>query len=338
MIHTKPPLTGKLSIYSDVFEFARTSTGKRDSVTAVLLYTVCPAAARLYLSDIPPIEVPDITTNALVNYCIGGTWETAVRQSGLEKTLPQIERYIAKISPWRRRWPGMNFDAELDLLWERDSTMYLFGLQPGMNKLGGSWESVLEFVCTTAFLLPDWESGMQMRPNEQRTIRLSRKWVILSAPGLPNNCEIGYPIWCWDVESGKGKRMYIGLLEAAGQHNWLRHGPVAQSRLANGEEWPGGRPNVYTLDRPTGAVHGQTSVSPATALDLAADIFHSICDGPCFAQAYYDVNVCLYACGYKHVCLDEQIPRDLPKRQETKFISALRSDKVRQKAQFQAPE
>jgi hypothetical protein len=44
----------------------------------------------------------------------------------------------------------MSFDAELDLLWERDSTTYLFGLQPGMNKLGGSWDSVLEFVRTTA--------------------------------------------------------------------------------------------------------------------------------------------------------------------------------------------
>ena len=78
MIHTKPPLTGKLSIYSDIFEFARTSTGKRDSVAAVLLHTVCPVAARLYLSDISPMEVPDITTSALPNYCRGGTWETAV--------------------------------------------------------------------------------------------------------------------------------------------------------------------------------------------------------------------------------------------------------------------
>ena len=338
MIQTKPPLTKKRSIYPDIFEFARTSTGKRDSVAAILLYTVCPVAARLYLSDIPPMEVPDITTKALVNYVRGGTWEAAVLQSGLEKTLPQINRYIAKISPWRQRWPGMSFEAELDLLWERDSTMYYFGLQPGMNKLGGSWDSVLEFVRTTAFLLPDWESGMQMRSKEPGTVRLSRKSVILSAPGLPNHCEIGYPVWCWDVESGNGRRMYIGLLEATGQQNWLRHGLVAQSRLADGEEWPGGCPNVYTLDHHTGVVHCQTSVSPGTALELAADIIQSICDGPCFAQAYYDINVCLYGCGYRHVCLDEQIPRDLPKRQETKFIATLKANKARQKSQFQAPE
>lgn len=331
MISSKQPVTGKLSIYSDIFEFARKSTGKRDSVTAALLYTVCPVAARLYLSDIHPMDVPDTTTSALVNYCMGGTWETAVRQSGLEKTLPQVERYIAKVSGWRQLWPSMSSDAELDLLWERDSTTYLFGLQPGMNKLGGSWDSLLEFVRTTAFLLPDWESGMQMRTNEPGRIKLSRKSVILSAPGLHNNCEIGYPVWCWDVESGNGKRVYIGLLEAAGQQNWLRHGLVAQSRLANGEAWPGGRPNVYTLDRHTGAVDGQTSVRPATVRDLAAHIFHRVCDGPCFAQAYSDINICLYSCGYKHVCLDEQIPRDLPKRRETKFIATLKADKARRK-------
>lgn len=335
MIRTKPPLTKKRSIYPDIFEFANTSIGKRDSVAAILRYTICPVAARLYLSDIPPVEVPDITTKALVNYVGGGTWETAVRQSGLERTLPQIKRYIAKISWWRQRRPGMSLDAELDLLWERDSTMYYFGLQPAMNKLGGSWESVLDFVRTTAFLLPDWESGMQMRSSEPCRIKLSRKSVILSAPGLPNNCEIGYPVWCWDVESGDGERMYIGLLEATGQKNWLRYGLIANSKLANGGDWRGGEPNIYTLDRRTGIANYQANMSAATALNLAAHVFHRMCNGQCFAQAYHDINVCLYGCGYRHICLDEQIPRALPKKPETKFIATLRADNAQQKAQRQ---
>jgi hypothetical protein len=111
MIHTKPPSTKKRSIYPDIFEFARTSIGKRDSVAAILLYTVCPVAARLYLLDMPPLEVPDITTKALTNYVRGGTWKAAIRQSGLERTLPQIKKYIAKIAWWRQRRPGMSFDA-----------------------------------------------------------------------------------------------------------------------------------------------------------------------------------------------------------------------------------
>lgn len=335
MIHTKPPLTKKRSLYPDIFEFARTSIGKRDSMAAILLYTVCPVAARLYLSDIPPMEVPDITTKALVNYVRGGTWKAAIRQSGLERTLPQIKKYIAKIFWWRQRRPGMSFDAELDLLWERDSTMYYFGLQPAMDKLGGSWDSVLEFVRTTAFLLPDWESGMQMRSSEPCRIKLSRRLVVLSAPGLPNNCEIGYPVWCWDVESGDGKRMYIGLLEATGQKNWLRYGLIAHSMLASGAAWPGGRPNIYTLDRRTGIVNYQANMSAAAAVELAAHIFHRMCNGPCFAQAYHDINVCLDGCGYRHICLDEQIPRALPKKPETKFIATLRADKARKKAQRQ---
>jgi hypothetical protein len=281
------------------------------------------------------MEVPDLTTKALVNYISGGTWEAAVRQSGLEKTLPQIKRYIAKISGWRQRWPGMSFEAEMDLLWERDSTMYYFGLQPAMNKLGGSWDSVLEFVRATAFLLPDWESGMQIRSNEPCRIKLLRKSVILSAPGLPNNCELEYPVWCWDVESDNGTRMYIGLLEATGQKNWLRYGLITHSRLANGGDWPEGRPNVYTLDRRTGVVNYQANMSAATVLDLAAHTFHRMCNGPCFAQAYHDINMCLDGCGYRHICLDEQIPRALPKKQETKFIAALRAKKAWQKAQRQ---
>lgn len=332
MIKTKPEPTKRLSIYSDIFHLACTSARTGNSIVAVLLYGICPVAARLYLLGKSPKEVYDSVVHALLDHCNGYSWQHAIYASGLESGLPELERYVARIGARRQRIPHMDLEAELDLLWEReDAVRYLFGLQSVMDKFGGSWHAVMEYVRTTAFLVPEWEAAMQIQPSSTR--RLTLRWVVLSMPGLTDAQDIEYPIWSWTAQTEHGKRIHIGLLEAANSHNWLRHALVTTSKLADVELWPGGSPNLFDIDRHTGAVCQQTVIEPTVAIDVAKDIYHNICNGSCHAQAHYDINVCLYACGYRHICLDEDFPREWPKpeRKETEYIKQKRLESSEKK-------
>lgn len=309
MTNTKPALSQAISIYSDIFECLQKAFGKRNPIAAALGASVCPQVAKWYLANKTPHKILDNVSAALLHASQGGTWETALQEHQLAPYLPFVRRYVNQILPRRAYKPNWDLKAELDWLWARDPQFCaVFGLHHKVQTFAGSWEGILEYTRTIAFLESEWRHNMQIPFGAQYVHKLSRQWVILSIPGVVEDLQ--YPVWCWEAQAEGLGQTYIGLVEALGRTNELRNALVAESRRADGKAWLGERPLVYTLDPNTGAARRQSTIEQSDTLSTVVDIYTWTSSNPCDLQALHNINICMRGCGYKHLCFQTDLPKD----------------------------
>ena len=295
-------------MYRDIFEAARNTKGKSNPIVAALLYAFCPAAAHWYIRNVQPEEVFDVVWRALEDYATGKSMVECLEGYGLTTLIPDVKRYIEQVTLFRSRHTALGIAPELTILFKGDRAgQSVFGLQNQLNKLGGSWKSVLAYVRVWAFLMRDWKTQMKIPPGDQVTRAFRQFIVSFSAPGDNSSAKVHFPIWGWDVSIGRVRSIYLGLLVSGQRQDALRFALVYNSDLVDDKGWPGQRPYLYSLDRDTGTANPiNLSIEHEDVLGMAVKMYEAARIGPNFPLAVLrDRDVCL-ACGYKKVCYGEK--------------------------------
>ena len=114
------------------------------------------------------------------------------------------------------------------------------------------------------------------------------------------------PVWGWKVTKGMNQRIYLGLLTTRSQGlDALRFGLVANGVL-RGEE-PDTQPNIYGLDRDTGAAYPLTLPIERDQLStLVSKVYTAACATPNMPLgALRGMTICS-SCGYWNSCFGDK--------------------------------
>jgi hypothetical protein len=293
-------------VYTDIFILAQEYRGKSNPIVTALLYIYCPAAAHWYLRNSPVLDVFDITWKALEDYSSGITMADCLRKYDLGTILPEVWKYIDEVEQFRH----FNADVkapETTRFFRGGKRDNIFGLQNQLNNLGGSWNSLLEYVRVWAYMMRDWHTDMKIPNDEHTDWELKKFTVRLSAPMEHGKTYVKYPVWGWEVINGSSKEIYLGLLVSGGIQDALRFALVNDSKPADGHGWPDGkRPYLFALDRVTGgAAQINLAVNQEFALNAVLPIYKAARIGPNIPLgAFQNYNQCL-SCGYGKICFGD---------------------------------
>ena len=293
-----------MSMSKDIFTVARQTAGERNPIVSALLYEFCPAAAHWYIRNVQSQDVFDVVWQALEDYATGKNMAEFLEGYGLATLIPSVKNYIEQVSLFRSRYSAIGNAPELLPLFKGDRpSQSTFGLSNELKNLGGSWKSVLTYVRVWAFLIKDWKAQMKIPIGDQVTRTFKKFTVSLSTPDDYSNSKVHFPVWGWDVMSGKVRNIYLGLLVSGQRQDALRFALVYNSDLVGDMCWPGQRPYVFGLDRELGAAQRiNLSVEQKDALSMVIPMYETACVGPNFPLSVLRNRDACLSCGYRKVC------------------------------------
>ncbi len=293
----------------DLFILAKETQGRSNPIVTALLYAYCPAAAHWYLRNRPIEDVFDLTWKALEDYSTGRTLVEWLTEYGLSTVIPVIKDYVDKVELFRRRQTYSVPAPETTILFKSgkraDST---FGIQNELEKLGGSWNNLLEYARIWAFVMRDWKTSTKLPSGENVTREFKKFTVSLSARGVYSKLRVHFPVWGWEVTVGRVTSVYLGLLVSERKQDALRFALVHNSDLAGDKPWPDGqRPYLYALDRVSGETeYMNLAVDHEYALNMVMPMYRAARVGPNLPlAALRDRDNCL-SCGYRKICFGEK--------------------------------
>ena len=291
-------------MYTDILEAARDKMGKPNPIIDELLYSFCSGAAYWYVRNVEPEEVFDVVWRALQDYATGKTLREFLVDYGLATLIPDVKRYVDRVTLFRSRNAALGMAPELSTLFTGDrASQSTFGVQNELNNLGGSWKSLISYVRVWAFLMRDWNAEMKLPPGDNVKQEFRKFTVSLSVPGVHASSRVHFPVWGWDVTIGKVRSIYLGLLVSGQKQDALRFALVYNSDLVGDKGWPGQRPYLFSLDRDVGSAHHMNlDMEHTDVLSMVLKMYESARVGPNYPLAFLrDRDIC-FSCGYKKAC------------------------------------
>jgi hypothetical protein len=292
----------------DIFMLAAVMAGKKNPIVTALLYEFCPAAAHWYVRNVQTEDVYDVVWQALEDYGTGKSLAECLEGYGLASLIPSIKNYVKQVTLFRSRYSAIGPAPELLPLFTGDHlNQRAIGLQNELNNLGGTWKSVLVYVRVWAFLIRDWKTQMKIPAGDNAT-RAFRKFTIsLSAHEDDDSSMIHFPIWGWEVKTGKVHSIYLGLLVSVGRQDVLRFALVSNSYPVGEKTCPSRTTHIFGLDRELGTAEPiSLPLQQRDALSMILPMYEAACKGPNFPLSMLrDRNTCHF-CGYRKACCGEK--------------------------------
>jgi len=297
-------------MYRDIFIAASETHGRPAPVVAAMLYAFCPVAAYWYVRNVQA-EVPfDVTWKAFEDYATGKTLLDFLGEYGLLDLLPAIKEYRTRVEDYRDKYIRFsgNTAAELNQFFVavRDRDKREFGVQKGLDHVGGSWSSLMAYVRVWTFLMKDWKLQMKLKPREDQAEPVFQKFMVsLSAPKVGSKLSVHFPVWGWVWEYKRVRREYLGLLTDDERQDAVRFTLVHNSSLVGGKPWASGRPFVYALNNHGKANFIDLSIDHELVLSMVSRMYQAAVVGPNFPLAILngDIGEKCASCGFKKVCL-----------------------------------
>lgn len=158
-----------------------------------LLYAYCPTAAYWYqaggVPQVPFDPVWAVLSDQAENP--GKRLTEILREAGLGALENDIKAYMATIHSFRTLYPAVPAPERSPIFNFSIPLEKRFGLNHALERFGGKWEHLLDYVWAWAFLIMDWLKNMKR--TSRSTVRLEFLPVSLG-DGIP---AFDYPFWVW---------------------------------------------------------------------------------------------------------------------------------------------
>jgi hypothetical protein len=294
-------------IPNELFQLARATLGQANPLVAAMCYPHCPQIARLYLDGVQPAKVYDPIVHGLTDYITGKMFRQVMEEYGLPQLLPTIRSYFTFIMSCRSVGEPLGMEAELALQYRSKSDAEsVLGMGIQLEKFGGSWVNLQSYVRSWSVLMQTWKAQMKI-PGDGSVKREFCKFEVLTSVVLnQKKWQLLVPVWGWKVTKGMDKRIYLGLLTTRSQGlDALRFGLVANGVL-RGEE-PDTRPDIYGLDRDTGAAYPLAlPIERDQVSTLVSKLYTAACATPNMPLgALRGMTICS-SCGYWASCFGDK--------------------------------
>jgi hypothetical protein len=237
-------------MYTDLFlAMLNPKNARGNPILSALVYTFCPAAARLWLMGVVPKPPFDPVWKSLEDLSTGKTLLEFLTQYGFENLLDEIRSYVGEVEEYRRQ--HSNFQApELMPLFRggKISVSRRYGSQNAIQNLGGDWRNLFIYIRTWAFLSHDWRKAMQIGRDTDYSLKAEKVCLTLP-PGV--RMPVQFDTWVWQIPVGHVTETKIGSLLSNGEQDQLRFSLLNRCTTLGEQPWSN-TPAIFSLDRETG--------------------------------------------------------------------------------------
>ena len=237
-------------MYTDLFRALKNPGNPRGHpLLAGLLYAFCPAAAKWWLAGAEPVIPFDPVWQALSDHTEGIVCQQALIEYGFESELDRAERFILNVEEFRGSFEKVRAPEATPLFnLDEPNASERFGLQPAIDKFGGSFLNFYSYLRARYFLIPDWKSNSGASEKVAIEFKNITVHFMLNIVRKP----VKWETWTLVAETGNVSRYQVGLLASGLEQDVARFFLTRFSVPAHGT-WPT-IPEVVALDRVTGEV------------------------------------------------------------------------------------
>lgn len=305
-------------MYTDLFRaIAHGKNDRKHPILNALLYVFCPLAAYWSRTGADIVIPDDIVWQAMTDFASGVGIKEALEAHGVdEPTNEKLKKYYAVVNEWRNR--NHDLAPELSSMFPMQAHFApaaTFGNSDVYQYFGGQWRYLFEYVRVWSVLIYQWQDAIAPGARDDGDIEFTLQEVALSAPGVRKPAY--FQVWAWEQKNGMSSRTHLGLLvnfpgvskhpqiirdKIQGIQDQLRFALVQHSARVGKEPWSS-PPNVYALDRATGAsTPFDVTVNTSDVLKMVSGLSEAARRGPHYPLGALQAPEKCGACGFRWQC------------------------------------